>query len=136
MKFVLSAAAVLVAFASVYAELFTTAVTLQRLATVAVQNQNATAVSAYVHAYQHVRAEVMSATVSASLKTADDRMRDLATRNLVTVEATHTDCAITSSDYRFNGLFNNKPRVPGFTQLPGVDLGGLLNDSTISGTGR
>lgn len=103
------------------AELTTTSVTLQRLAHSALIAKDASAVSAFAHAYQHVRRQVPAAS-AASLADADKYMQELATRNLLLIESTtHSGCTPSSP------WFPVKRGKGGFTHMPsGIDLDGLL----------
>jgi hypothetical protein len=99
------------------AELATTLITIERLTYYATTSQQVAAVSAYVHAYQHVRAQVVDPRVAESLKIADNYMANVVTTNVTAIESsTHTTCG--------SAFIEMKPgkKLGGFQNLPIGDL--------------
>jgi hypothetical protein len=99
------------------AELVTTLITIERLTYYATASKQVQAVSAYVHAYQHVREQVVDSRIAESLKVADNYMASVVTTNVAAIESTtHTTCG---SGFT---LMNPGKKLGGFQNLPSGDL--------------
>jgi hypothetical protein len=107
-------------------ELATTLLTIERLTYYATASKQVPAVSAYVHAYQYVREQVVDSKVAESLKVADNYMANVVTANVGAIESsTHTTCG---SGFT---LMNPRKKVGGFTNLPPGDLDRYNSVDTI-----
>lgn len=99
------------------AELATTLMTIERLTYYATASKQVTAVSAYVHAYQHVREQVVDPKIVESLKVADNYMANVVTTNVAAIESsTHISCGSGFS------LMNPGKKPGGFRNMPPGDL--------------